>query len=154
MPGRHWCTRRAAILVDSAALAIAEILRADAVPTTSINLAEPLAWLPATANKPARPARSGRLLLKTSGTTGEPKAMVFDINRLWSSGCAFLRHHDFIDADARFLNNLPMSYLGGLFNLGLIPLAVGGSFVVAQPFSGTSFLSFWQNVEHFGINVL
>lgn len=144
---------KVAVLADSAVPAVAEALQEAGVATASIRLAKSLAWLPA-AEKPARPTRSGRLLLKTSGTTGEPKAMVFDIDRLWSSGSAFLRYHDFVDADARFLNNLPMSYLGGLFNLGLIPLAAGGCFVAAQPFSGTSFLSFWQDVERFDINVL
>jgi acyl-CoA synthetase (AMP-forming)/AMP-acid ligase II len=145
---------KAAVLIDSTAPAVAEAIAASGAAVTAINLADSLAWLPEGAARPARPARSGRLLLKTSGTTGEPKAMVFDIDRLWSSGCAFLRQHDFVDADARFLNNLPMSYLGGLFNLGLIPLAAGGCFVAAQPFSGTSFLSFWQDVERFEVNVL
>lgn len=45
-----------------------------------------------------------------------------------------------------------MSYLGGLFNLSLIPLATGGSFVIDEPFTGKTFLGFWQNIERYDIN--
>lgn len=94
------------------------------------------------------------LLMSTSGTTGEPKAMLIDTNKLWSSGCAFMGFHEFIDHECRFLNILPMSYLGGLFNLGLIPLAKGGSVVIDEAFSGRSFFKFWNTVERFEVNVL
>lgn len=95
-----------------------------------------------------------QLYLSTSGTTGDPKAMVIDSNVLWSSGRAFADFHEFLDEECRFLNILPMSYLGGLFNLGLIPLARGGSTVVNEAFSGRSFFSFWNTVERFDVNVL
>lgn len=97
---------------------------------------------------------SGRLYVASSGTTGEPKAMVMDGDRLWSSARAFSGHHRFLDGKARYFNILPMSYLGGLFNLGLIPLASGGSTVITEPFSGSSFLSFWQDIRRFDVNVL
>jgi acyl-coenzyme A synthetase/AMP-(fatty) acid ligase len=97
---------------------------------------------------------SSQLLMSTSGTTGEPKAMIMDTNVLWSSGYAFMDFHEFVDQDCRFLNILPMSYLGGLFNLGLIPLAKGGSVVIDEAFSGRSFFKFWNTVERFEVNVL
>lgn len=95
-----------------------------------------------------------RLFLSTSGTTGRPKALVFDGDRLWSSGKAFTSRFGFLDEEACFMNILPMSYLGGLFNLGLIPIATGGCVVVCEAFSGRSFLSFWQDVKRFEVNVL
>jgi acyl-CoA synthetase (AMP-forming)/AMP-acid ligase II len=95
-----------------------------------------------------------RLFLYTSGTTGEPKALVFDSDRLWAAARAFAMHHEFLDADSRFFNILPMFYLGGLFNLGMIPLCLGGSVVIADAFSGRSYLRFWREVEKFEINVL
>jgi len=97
---------------------------------------------------------NARLFMSTSGTTGEPKAMVLDSNVLWSSGHAFSAFHGFVDESARFLNILPMSYLGGLFNLGLIPLSHGGSTVIQESFSGRSFFNFWNTVERFEVNVL
>ncbi|MDG1144153.1 MAG: class I adenylate-forming enzyme family protein [Burkholderiales bacterium] len=134
-------------LYDALVATGTEVLRLD--------LSKPLGWL---SNSDqvllSQPSRSSHLCLKTSGTTGEPKAMVFDTERLWASGHSFISQHSFVDRNSRFLNNLPVSYLGGLFNLGLIPLASGGSVVIAEPFSGRSFLNFWQDVERFEINVL
>jgi acyl-CoA synthetase (AMP-forming)/AMP-acid ligase II len=97
---------------------------------------------------------SGRLHIKTSGTTGEPKALVFSVDRLWASGGAFMALHPSVGLHPRFLNLLPMAYLGGLYNLGLIPLFLGGTVVISEPFSGRTFLTFWHTVERFDINVL
>jgi acyl-CoA synthetase (AMP-forming)/AMP-acid ligase II len=95
-----------------------------------------------------------RLFLYTSGTTGEPKALVFDSDRLWAASRGFAMHHEFLDSNSRFFNILPMFYLGGLFNLGMIPLCIGGCVVIADAFSGRSYLQFWREVEKFEINVL
>jgi acyl-CoA synthetase (AMP-forming)/AMP-acid ligase II len=130
-------------------------LRDAGVPVLRMTLDGSLAWLPPiAAPPPAEPPNAGRLYLATSGSTGEPKAIVLDVDRLWSSGKAFAARHRFLDGDARFLNILPISYLGGLFNLCLIPMASGGSFVIAESFSGRSLLSFWQQVEQFDVTVL
>jgi acyl-CoA synthetase (AMP-forming)/AMP-acid ligase II len=113
-----------------------------------------LAFLPQGIDDVTGPASPATLYLSTSGTTGEPKAMVIDSNVLWSSGCAFIGVHKFVDEECRFINILPMSYLGGLFNLGLIPLAKGGSCVIQEAFSGRSFFEFWHTVERFEVNVM
>lgn len=103
----------------------------------------------------ARPAPNpGRLVLFTSGTVSEPKAIVLDADRLWSSAVAWTRRHPFLTSESRFYNILPMSYLGGLFNLGLIPLACGGSFVLGDAFTGLTALKFWREVLAQGVNVL
>ncbi|HLB43368.1 MAG TPA: class I adenylate-forming enzyme family protein [Gammaproteobacteria bacterium] len=96
----------------------------------------------------------GRLIIASSGSTGEPKAMLLDADRLWSAGHAFLRYHHIENSDIRFWNYLPISYLGGLFNLTLIPLAAGGSIFIDESFSGKTFLVFWSIVERFKINSL
>jgi acyl-CoA synthetase (AMP-forming)/AMP-acid ligase II len=135
--------------------AVLGALREAGVPVVRVTLDGSLAWLPPIAAPlPAQPAKGGRLYLTTSGSTGEPKAIVLDVDRLWSSGKAFAARHRFLDGESRFLNILPISYLGGLFNLCLIPMASGGSFVIAESFSGRSLLSFWQQVEQFDVTVL
>ena len=96
----------------------------------------------------------GKLYMATSGSTGTPKLMVIDGNKLWSSGCAFVAENPFLGADACFYNIMPMSYLGGLFNLGLIPLACGGKVLVAPAFAGSTVLRFWQEVMRYGVTVL
>lgn len=95
-----------------------------------------------------------RLLIPTSGSTGEPKLIVLDGNRLWESARAFVGYQHFVGAQSRFLNNLPMSYLGGLFNLAVVPLSAGASIVIVEAFSGKSFLTFWQDVERFEVDTL
>lgn len=100
------------------------------------------------------PVNGGRLVIASSGSTGEPKAMLLDADRLWSAAHAFLRYHQIENANVRFWNYLPMSYLGGLFNLTLIPLAAGGSIFIDEAFSGKTFLTFWATAERFKINSL
>lgn len=146
--------RPALCLVDaSLSQPVAEVIAQAGIPTLTIAMDAAFAWLPAAAAVP-KAESGGRLYLTTSGSTGEPKALAFDSDRLWSSGHAFTAHHQFVDETARFFNILPMSYLGGLFNLGMIPLTTGGSVVIAESFSGRSFLDFWQNVERYEITVL
>jgi len=99
--------------------------------------------------------RGSRLYLYSSGTTGEPKAIAIDADRLWSSGYAFIRLHGIeFEKSFRIWNYLPQSYLGGLFNLTLIPFSVGGTVVVDEVFSGKTFLEFWQTIDRHDINVL
>ncbi len=112
------------------------------------------AYLPATA-KGVDSVNGAKLFLFTSGTTGQPKALILDADRLWSAGYAFLRQHGLsFDTSFRIWNYLPQSYLGGLFNLCLAPMAVAGATVVDEGFSGKTFLSFWQSVDRFDINAL
>lgn len=97
---------------------------------------------------------SSNIFLMTSGTTGTPKAMSIDADKLWNSGKAFAEFHSLVDKRCRFWNYLPMSYLGGLFNLTLIPLYTHGSIVISEPFSGKTILNFWNFVEQHSIDSL
>lgn len=94
------------------------------------------------------------IYLMTSGTTGTPKAVVIDADKLWSSGKAFVQFYQIEKSSYRFWNYLPMSYLGGLYNLALIPLCCEGSFVISETFSGKMMLNFWNFVETNEINAL
>ncbi len=112
-----------------------------------------LSWLPSEESDIENDSNS-KVYLMTSGTTGTPKAMSIDANKLWSSGKAFASFYGITDKAIRFWNYLPMSYLGGLYNLALIPLCCGGSFVISEPFSGKTILNFWTFVENNGIDAL
>jgi acyl-CoA synthetase (AMP-forming)/AMP-acid ligase II len=134
---------------DVVEASVSDVSRISIVPSGSFR------WLESTpqADLPGS-ERASRLLLHTSGTTGEPKVLVFDCDRLWSSGRAFAQHHDFLSSNCRFFNILPMSYLGGLYNLCLLPLSLGASVAVGDTFSGKSFISFWADLERLEVNVL
>jgi acyl-coenzyme A synthetase/AMP-(fatty) acid ligase len=112
-------------------------------------------WLPPLLeNHAVISGNSPKLYLSTSGTTGEAKAMVLDGNTLWSSGHAFAEFHNLQLKNPRFWNYLPMSYLGGLFNLAMIPFCSGGSIVITESFNGRTLLSFWQTIDRFKIDSL
>lgn len=97
---------------------------------------------------------TSQVFLMTSGTTGTPKAMSINADRLWNSGKAFIEQYGMVGSGIRFWNYLPMSYLGGLFNLALIPVAAKGSFVISEPFSGKTILNFWPFVKKHDITAL
>ncbi|HEY1719615.1 MAG TPA: class I adenylate-forming enzyme family protein [Magnetospirillaceae bacterium] len=160
------CTASAAEITSAANLTGAQfILIADPVPNRvvqqlalltvpirRIETGTDLSWIPA--DKPKSKPGAGQLIITTSGSTGAAKAILIDGDRLWSSGHAFMDFHGLIGARCRFWNYLPMSYLGGLFNLCLIPLVTGGSFVIGEAFSGKTMLSFWDTVVRFDIDSL
>ena len=98
--------------------------------------------------------QTGKLVLNSSGTTGEPKKILIEIDKLWTNGKLFSNLYTFINKESIFLNFLPMSYLGGLFNLGLIPISSGSSIVITKQFSGQTLLNFWSLVFKYKINVL
>ena len=97
---------------------------------------------------------SAKLIVNSSGTTGEPKKIVIDIERLWNSAKSFTKNYKFLNSKNVFYNILPMSYLGGLFNLSLIPLSLGATIVVDKQFSGNTFLTFWNKVKQYNIDIL
>jgi acyl-CoA synthetase (AMP-forming)/AMP-acid ligase II len=155
---RRWIetvTPAAALVGATIAPALREVLDELAIPVIEATSDGEFGWVPLS-DGPRFPAADepGRVYLQTSGTTGEPRALVIDGDRLWASGRAFVAVHDFVQPTCRFLNNLPLSYLGGLFNLGLIPLAARGSTVITEAFSGKSIFDFWQTVERYNITLL
>lgn len=102
----------------------------------------------------AFPSRSSRLFVATSGSTGAPKILRLDMDRLWAAAKAFSATHPFLGHDSRFLNFYTFSYLAGTFNLTLIPLSVSGSIVLSEGFKGLSMLTFWSTVRRTRVNTL
>lgn len=109
-------------------------------------------WLPYTGSDVC--ISSARIFLMTSGTTGIPKAISIDINKLWSSCKAFVDFYNLQNSQYRFWNYLPMTYLGGLYNLALIPICCRGSFVISEPFTGKTLLNYWSTVARHNISAL
>lgn len=112
-----------------------------------------LSWLPCNGMEIGEP-NSARVYLMTSGTTGTPKAMSINVDKLWCSGEAFAEFYKIEQSHYRFWNYLPMSYLGGLYNLAIIPLCCKGSFVISEPFSGKTVLNYWSFVKKHSISAL
>lgn len=89
----------------------------------------------------------------TSGTTAKPKGVEFLYKQIIGNGLQFCAHMK-LDSENRFYNNLPMTYLGGLYNLLLIPILAGGSIVLDDTFGTSNIFRFWETVSHTNVNTL
>lgn len=89
----------------------------------------------------------------TSGSTGCPKGINIRLGGLLGNGALFCERMG-LDADSRFYNILAMTYLGGLYNLMLIPILAEGSFVLDMVFGPTNMHGFWEMVREHQINTL
>lgn len=112
-------------------------------------------WLPPAGEETRQdPKQSGKLFISTSGSTGEPKFIKIDCLNLWKSAQAFTMFHDGVLEGALFYNNMPMAYLGGLFNLCLIPLSNSSPVVIAEPDAAGNVLRFWQDVIRYKVQAI
>lgn len=89
----------------------------------------------------------------TSGSTGCPKGVNMRLGNLLGNGLAFCRRLG-LDRDSRFCNILALTYLGGVYNLMLIPILAEGSFVLDGVFGPTNVFGFWELVQTHQVNTL
>ncbi len=93
------------------------------------------------------------LIIYTSGTTAEPKGVVRRLKELLINGSLFCQEVR-ISKKHRFINYLPMTYLGGYYNLLLIPFLSGGSTVITEPFNPKIASQFWEMMNRNNINTI
>lgn len=117
-----------------------------------IKVGEDLEWLPE--KKSISVVSCGNLMIMTSSTTGDSKLVVISGDILWKAARNFVIHQKIEGSNLRFWNFLPMSYLGGLFNLGMLPIATSGSFFIGDSFTGKTFLDFWATINKYKISAL
>ena len=80
--------------------------------------------------------------------------MSINCSRLWDSAEYFLSLYTTVNQKSRFWNYLPMSYLGGLFNLAIIPFVAGASFVLSDGFDATASFRFWDVVKKYKVDTI
>lgn len=93
----------------------------------------------------------GYLIVKSSGTTGKGKNICLSFKNLWKAGENFCKIHN-ISSNEIFWNYLPFSYLGGLFNLLILPATAASSVLVDKSFNSTMLLSFISVIKNFKIS--
>lgn len=93
------------------------------------------------------------VVIFTSGTTSLPKGVIHRYRDLTGNALAFGERMG-ITTDSRFLNLLPMTYLGGYYNLMLLPWVNGASTVILPTFNPALLLKFWKVVSTYEVNTL
>lgn len=93
------------------------------------------------------------VIIYTSGTTSEPKAVEHRISDLVENARLFGSTLD-IGPENRFCNMLSLTYLGGFYNLLLLPYVLGSSVVLTQTFDPKIAINFWKSIVKHGVNTL
>jgi acyl-coenzyme A synthetase/AMP-(fatty) acid ligase len=125
-------------------------------PSGSQTAAIDLAALPASADfKPLEDVTGDDLLVivYTSGTTAKPKGLAHKIGRMFRNARAFAEQQG-IDHTSRFYLALSMAYMGGFYNLLILPFLHGASVVIDHVFDARSSLSFWDRASRLQANTL
>jgi long-chain acyl-CoA synthetase len=92
-------------------------------------------------------------IIYTSGTTAQPKGVVHRISDLIDNARLFTKELG-IGSENRFYGILSMTYLGGYYNLLLLPYVAGASVVLARTFNAQSALDFWRIAIKYEVNTL
>jgi acyl-coenzyme A synthetase/AMP-(fatty) acid ligase len=93
------------------------------------------------------------LIVYTSGTTAKPKGLAHHVGRMVRNALAFAEAQE-VDSNSRFYLTLSMAYMGGIYNLLLLPFLTGASVVVDHVFDARSSLAFWERARKFQVNTL
>jgi acyl-coenzyme A synthetase/AMP-(fatty) acid ligase len=93
------------------------------------------------------------VIVFTSGTTAKPKGLAHRIGRMFRNARAFAQQQG-IDHSARFYLTLSMAYMGGFYNLLILPFLHGASVVIDHVFDARSSLSFWERASRHQANAL
>ncbi len=89
----------------------------------------------------------------SSGSTGQPKAIPILAHRIIGHAAMFAKQHKF-GATNKFYSLLPLAYLGGWYNLTLVPFMSGGTIIIDKAFGGGDIYTFWDRVKEYHINCL
>jgi acyl-coenzyme A synthetase/AMP-(fatty) acid ligase len=93
------------------------------------------------------------VIMYTSGTSARPKGLAHKLGRIFRNASAFASAQE-INQDARFYLTLSMAYMGGLYNLLVLPFLCGASVVVDHVFDARSSLNFWDKAKNNKVNTL
>ena len=92
-------------------------------------------------------------IMYTSGTSAKPKGLAHKLGSMLRNAHAFADTQQ-IDENSRFYLTLSMAYMGGLYNLLILPFLCGASVVVDHVFDARSSLNFWEKAKKHDVNTL
>jgi acyl-CoA synthetase (AMP-forming)/AMP-acid ligase II len=93
------------------------------------------------------------VIMYTSGTSAKPKGLAHRLGHMFRNALAFASAQH-IDQESRFYLTLSMAYMGGFYNLLVLPFLCGASVVVDHVFDARSSLHFWDKAKNNHVNTL
>jgi acyl-CoA synthetase (AMP-forming)/AMP-acid ligase II len=93
------------------------------------------------------------VIMYTSGTSAKPKGLAHKLGRMFRNAAAFASAQG-INQDSRFYLTLSMAYMGGFYNLLVLPFLCAASVVVDHVFDARSSLHFWDKAKNNNVNTL
>ncbi len=93
------------------------------------------------------------VIMYTSGTSAKPKGLAHKLARMLRNASAFADVQG-LDHNSRFYLTLSMAYMGGFYNLLILPFLCGASVVVDHVFDARSSLNFWDKAKNTKANTL
>jgi long-chain acyl-CoA synthetase len=93
------------------------------------------------------------VIMYTSGTSAKPKGLAHKLQSMFRNATAFAGAQG-IDRDSRFYLTLSMAYMGGFYNLLILPFLCGASVIVDHVFDARSSLHFWEKARSHKANTL
>jgi long-chain acyl-CoA synthetase len=93
------------------------------------------------------------VIMYTSGTSAKPKGLAHKLGCMFRNALAFAGVQG-IDENSRFYLTLSMAYMGGFYNLLVLPFLCGASVVVDHVFDARSSLRFWEKARNNRVNTL
>lgn len=92
-------------------------------------------------------------IVYTSGTTARPKGVAHKIGSMFRNARAFAAQQK-LDHTCRFYSTLSMAYMGGFYNLLILPFLTGASVILDHVFDARSSLTYWDKSERHAANTL
>jgi acyl-CoA synthetase (AMP-forming)/AMP-acid ligase II len=93
------------------------------------------------------------VIMYTSGTSAKPKGLAHRLGHMFRNALAFAGAQH-LDQESRFYLTLSMAYMGGFYNLLVLPFLCGASVVVDHVFDARSSLFFWDKAKNNHVNTL
>ena len=93
------------------------------------------------------------VMIFTSGTTSEPKSVVHSFQNIIDNARYFGKEVH-ITKRNRFFNMLSLMYLGGYYNLLLLPYVCEASVILSSNFEPNSIINFWKPIIKHQVNSL
>ena len=87
----------------------------------------------------------------TSGSTGKSKGVMHSFNNFAFSSEKFSKQFGF-NKTHKFFHNLPMSYIGGILNLLILPLISESKIIISDRFDISKIINFWHEPIKYSAN--